>query len=130
MNIKKKLQYISIISFTLCLLFLLVYHYGTKQTTDLDIVSHFFGGLTTSSIVSLVALNFPQLSDYKFESLVLVVVMFEFFEYLFLVYLFPEFEFVPTVTQPFDTITDIMAGLFGGSILIYWEVKKWKQKKV
>ena len=128
----KTLQIISMTSLLLCIGILLVYHWFTKQTSELDILSHFFGGLTTSSVISLIIETQPVfnfLVDYKFNSLVLVVVMYEFFEYIFLAHVIPDLEYVPTVTQPFDTITDIMAGLLGGFLFIVWEMKKYGRRE-
>ena len=129
----RTLQLTAMVSFLLCLAVLFIYHWFTKQTSQLDIPSHFLGGITTSALVSLIYETVPGFSFLEgrfFQILVMVVIGFEFFEYLFLYYIMPDLEYVPTVTQPFDTITDIMAGLIGGSIFIIWEARKWKQKKV
>jgi hypothetical protein len=129
----RTIQIIAMTSFMLCLGILLVYHWFTKQTTELDIPSHFFGGVTVSALVSLIYETVPSFSfleGNKFHALVVVVIGFEFFEYIFLAHIIPDLEYVPTVTQPFDTITDIIAGLIGGAIFMYWEVKKWTLKKV
>jgi len=121
------LQLVIGISFLLCIAIILYYHWFTNETSELDMVSHFFGGITTTAITFLLieTKTLPFLKGYEFHSLVIVVVFFELFEYLFLVYFFPQLKSIPTVTQPFDTITDIMAGLGGGSFFIWW----YKQHK-
>jgi len=126
-----RIQYkIFIISAFTCILTMLIFHFPLNEKIELDLVSHFFGGVSVVIIITQI-LTHLDLSSIKFIILLLLssICLFELVEHLFFTYLihdiYPYYELFYTTEGflIFDTILDIGAGIIGGISYLCWRNK-------
>ncbi len=114
----------------LCILFLFIYHFVLNDTTEIDLLSHFFGGISVTIALTYITTNFSPTQFNRPEiilfMLFIAIAVFELLEYLFFTYLLTDIyplytqEYVMSIVNIADTTTDTIAGMIGGTLyLIY-----------
>ncbi len=114
---EKRQIYLVIGSAFVCIGAILLYKELFNNTTELDIVSHFFGGLSVYISITIV---FPML-DEKTQLIILLmcVIGFEIAEYITSQYPYDSFSNINSMESKFDALTDIVSGLVGGYLYSY-----------
>ena len=124
---------IFIITSILCGLFLFIYHFMLDDTSEIDLLSHFFGGISVTIAITYIAINFTQYNINRPETILLilffVILTFELLEYIFFtsvlsgVYEYYTLEFVMGIVNIIDTISDIIVGMAGGTLFLIFKRK-------
>lgn len=128
MQIKKfRSRYIFITSTIICLISVIIFHFGFDEKNSLDSVSHFFGGIAVMTVITKLNIHLTGKIEAKTITLmILSVLLFEIFEHLFFCYvltdIYSNYYLGCIFAEPCfsDTIEDIIFGLTGGLSLLTW----------
>ncbi|OGM01480.1 hypothetical protein A3K72_01630 [Candidatus Woesearchaeota archaeon RBG_13_36_6] len=123
-NFHSKRIQLFIISAIICIVSILFYRFTFNNTTELDTVSHFFGGIS----VSLALLYFLDIFKLPYNGrfvvlLFICIVGFEVLEYLTGQYPYNTSRLIDSPESKIDTLIDIISGFIGGLMAKQWWCK-------
>lgn len=113
-------------SLMLCLFFLLLHSFLESELNiinELDLISHFFGGLCVTVILCFLVFKYTKYNiAFVLLLLCFLVIIFEIFECILFwnleLYTFYDFEYLCSISYLSDTFTDVLFGIGAGFLYL------------
>lgn len=126
--------YIFAVTTTLCVVALYFNNHIFHEELELDLLSHLFGGMSVMIVLNELSVMLTRSINIRAVLLLLIVsvMLFEVVEHIslctILSSIYSDYNYFNTYYYWYDTITDIIVGIFGGALILFFGVKYEKSK--